>query len=156
MLVRSFGRIRNVFGTCVGCCCNRYGTRHLCFVIYFTLILSFSHMAASFLTHWFNRSLACFLFSVTRLVANLFTTFFSPSLPPSFTNSLVCLLSPSFLPFNSMLDFRWILTFLTHSLTHSHTRLLSCFSTSWLIMSLAYSRFFLFSLACSLSDSLSH
>ena len=64
-----------------------------------------------------SRSLARFLpASPTRSVVYFFSVFFPPSLPLSFTNSLVCLLSPSFLPFKISLD----VIFHSHSLTHTH------------------------------------
>ena len=97
-----------------------------------------------------SLSLARFLpASLTHSVAYLFYAFFNSFLPPSFTNSLGCLLSPSFLPFNSSLDFNLPLS-LNHSLTL--TFLLLHFLRN---ISLAHSRFFLFTLACSFSDSLS-
>ena len=140
--MKSFGRVRNVFGTCVGVALrqprikwsyNRHGARHLVFYhLFHTHTLTLARLLPSSRTNSIVCShascpllLARFLSaSPTHSVAYLFSVFFPPSLPPSFTNSLVCLLPPSFLP----LIARLILTFHCHSLTHSHT--LSCFFTS--------------------------
>ena len=91
-----------------------------------TLILSHGCLLPDALIQSLARMLLVLCHSLA--VANLFTTFFSPSLPPSFTNSLVCLLSPSFLPFNSSLDFNFPHS-LTHSLTHTIALLLLHFLT---------------------------
>ena len=158
LVLKSFGRVRNVFGTCVGRCChqqrvkwsrNRHGARHLCFVIYFTLICSLSRMTASFLMHSFSRLLACFLLSVTRSLSSSFRDSLGRLLVscplPSPLTSLIHqlarrLLSSSFLSFNIarvFLTFHSLTHSLTHSITHSPTYSLthslthtSCFLTS--------------------------
>ena len=123
---------------------NRHDARHFVFYhLFYTHTLTLSHdcLLPHALIQSFARmllalvhSLALLPTSPTHSIAYLLSVFFPPSLPPSFTNSLVCLLSPSFLPFNSSLDFKLPLS-LTHTflllyfLTKFHSLTLSSFSS---------------------------
>ena len=119
----------------------------MCLDINFTFILSLSHdcllihaliQSLARLLHALCYSLAFSPASQTHSVAYLLPAFLAPSLPtpplPLFSYSLVCLLSPSFLPFDSSLDFNLSLSF-PHSLTHTFSLL--HFLTNYLARSLS-------------------
>ena len=175
LLVKSFGRVRNVFGTCVGRCVASatdkmvtQQARRSPFCVLSSILHPYSHCLArlppSSRTYLIvcshgscTRSLARFLpASPTHSIANLFSVFFPPTLPPSFTNWPVCLLSPSFIPFNSSLDFN-----LPPTHTHSHTHFLASslldkyFTRSLSLLSLL-TRLLAFRLTLSLTYSLNN